>query len=417
MDKSTKEIDFCTDVESWSLLEKIAREGAKKMLQLALENEIGEFINKHKNIKTEENKQAVVRNGYMPVRDITTGIGPIEIKQPRVDDRCLENNTSESRFSSIILPKYIRRMPSIDNLIPMLYLKGISTNDFPTALSSVLGEGVKGLSATNIVRLKKSWEQDYLNWKNRDLSQKEYDYIWVDGIHFNVRLEDERTCILVIMGADKNGNKELLAVDDGFRESKLGWKELLLRIKKQGLKSAPKLAIGDGALGFWSALDEVFPGTKRQRCWVHKTANILEKLPKKIQPKAKAMLHEIYLADTEKNAKEACDHFIKTYECKYPKATHCLIKDKADLFSFYSFPAKHWSHIRTTNPIESTFATIRLRTKKTKGMGTRQTTLTMVFKLAIEAEKTWRKLKGYKQIPLILENKIFKDGILLEEVA
>ena len=416
MDKCTKETSFIKEESSWSVLEQVARQGAQKMLQLALENEVQEFILKYSNLKGENGKKVVAKNGYMRQREIVTGMGPLPIKQPRIDDRGL-NGYSVERFTSNILPRYLRRMPSIDNLVPVLYLKGISTNDFPTALSAILGEGAAGLSAANIVRLKSCWENDYLKWENRDLSHKNYVYFWVDGIYFNVRLDDNRSCILVIMGADSHGNKELIAVCDGFRESKLGWKEMLLDLKNRGLAFAPKLAIGDGSLGFWAALDEVFPETKRQRCWVHKTANILDKMPKSIQPKAKSMIHEMYMAATKESALKTYDHFIESFEPKYPKAVECLKKDRQDLFTFYDYPATHWIHIRTTNPIESTFATVRLRTTKTKGCGSRTATLSMVFKLTMEAAKTWKKLKGHQLILLVLENKKFVDGELVEEVA
>lgn len=406
-------IDFKKDTETWSVLEKILREGAQKMLQQALENEITEYLAEHV-MKTDKNgHRRVVRNGYNPEREIVTGLGPFSVKAPRVDDRKLDSETGE-RFSSSILPRYLRKIPSVDNLIPVLYLKGLSVNSFQDALSSILGDGAKGLSAANIVRLKKCWEDEYQAWDKRDLSGKEYAYIWVDGIHFNVRLEGERSCVLVIMGADSNGNKELLACSDGYRESTVSWREMLLGLKKQGMEVSPKLAIGDGALGFWKALSEVFPGTKRQRCWVHKTANILDKMPKSIQPKAKSLIHDMYMAETKKGALEAYDHFVSSYQDKYPKATGCLTKDKDDLFTFYSFPGIHWIHIRTTNPIESTFATVRLRTKRTKGSGSRTATLTMVWKLCCEAEKTWKKLKGYKLIPKVLQGVFCKDGILDE---
>jgi transposase-like protein len=417
MSKCIQETQFIKEESTWSVLEQVTREGARKMLQLALENEVEEFIEKHSNLKDENGKKVVTKNGYMPERDIVTGMGPLTIIQPRIDDRNLKEHCNNDRFTSNILPRYLRRIPSIDNLIPVLYLKGISTNDFPTALSAILGDGVKGLSAANIVRLKESWQKDYIEWKSRDLSGKNYVYFWVDGVYFNVRLEDDRSCILIIMGADKHGNKELVAVADGFRESKLSWREILLDLKQRGLSFAPKLAIGDGGLGFWAAIDEVFPETRRQRCWVHKTANILDKMPKSIQPKAKTMIHEMYMAATKEDALKAYDHFVETFEPKYPKAVECLRKDKEDLFTFYDFPATHWIHIRTTNPIESTFATVRLRTLKTKGCGSRIATLTMVFKLTMEAARTWKKLKGHKLILLVLENKKFVDGELSEEVA
>ena len=416
MNKYTQKDGFSKEeIDGLSILGAIARRGAQKMLQMALENEIQEYIDAHSNLVDENNKRIVVRNGYLPERGIASGIGSISIKQPRA--RIRNKDMQEETFTSRILPRYLRRIPSIDNLIPVLYLKGISTNDFHTALSSILGEGVQGLSPANIVRLKKSWEDDYNKWAKRDLSNKEYVYFWVDGIHFNIRLEDDKTCILVIIGADKYGKKELVAVSDGYRESKISWSEMLLDLKQRGLNISPKLAIGDGALGFWSALDEVFPKTKRQRCWVHKTANILDKLPKSLQPKAKSMIHEMYMAENKESALKAYDHFVKTFEAKYPKAVKTLIKDKDNMFNFYDFPAEHWIHIRTTNPIESTFATIRLRTAKTRGAGSRTAALTMVFKLALEAEKTWHRLKGYKLIPLVLEGKRFIDGELEEKAA
>lgn len=270
------------------------------MLKLAMEDEVEEYIQKHSEKVDMEGKKIVVKNGYMPERNIVTGMGPLAIKQPRIDDRALDE-----RFTSNILPRYMRRIPSIDNLIPVLYLKGISTNDFSTALTAILGENASGLSATNIVRLKKVWEEEHEKWRKRDLSDKEYVYFWVDGIYFNVRLDDNRSCILIIMAADKYGNKELVAVTDGYRESTIGWKELLLDLKARGLAFGPRLSIGDGGLGFWAALDEVYPETKRQRCWVHKTANILDKMPKAIQSKAKSMIHDMYEAPTKKDALEA----------------------------------------------------------------------------------------------------------------
>jgi transposase-like protein len=301
---------------------------------------------------------------------------------------------------------------SVDNLIPILYLKGISSGDMSEALESILGPGAAGLSATNVVRLKALWEQDYQAWKARDLGLKRYVYFWVDGIHFNVRLDEERSCILVVMGANESGRKELLAVSDGYAESKASWREILLDLKRRGLQMGPTLAVGDGALGFWAALREVYPGCREQRCWVHKTANVLDKMPKSVQGKAKGMLHEMWQAPTKEKALAAYEHFVSSWEEKYPKAVECLRQDKEELFAFYDFPAAHWIHIRTTNPIESTYATVRLRTKKTKGCGSRQATLTMVFKLALEAEKTWRRLTGHKQIALVMAGRRFVDGEL-----
>lgn len=413
MKQYTQEIDFekeCNDGKS--LLEEMARKGAREMLAHALEDEIRQHIEKYRGLTDENGRKIVVRNGYHAKREILTGIGPLAIRQPRVDDRDLEE---EERFSCKILPRYMRRAPSLDNLIPVLYLKGVSTNDFKTALASILGDGVKGLSPATIVRLKQIWETEYQAWTKRDLSGKRYVYIWVDGIYCNVRLDDQKSCLLIVMGADKHGNKELIAVNDGYRESKASWKEILLDLKHRGLKNGPKLAVGDGALGFWAALDEEYPETKRQRCWVHKTANILDKLPKSIQSKTKSMIQDMYMADTEENAWKAYDLFVSAFQDKYPKAVECLVKDRDSLFTFYQFPAVHWIHIRTTNPIESTFATVRNRTRSTKGCGSRTATLTMVYKLCLEAERTWHKLKGHKMIELVIQGKKFIDGELVDE--
>ena len=394
-----------------SVLEELARKGARQLLAQALEVEVAEFVEKHQSKIDTEGRRQVVRNGYMPARDLVTGIGPLKIRQPRLDDRVLSEG-GEERFSSEILPRYLRRVPSVDNQIPILYLKGVSTGDMSEALASILGADAAGLSATNVVRLKALWEQEYKEWSQRDLKGKQYVYMWVDGIHVNVRLDEEASCILAIMGADAKGKKELLAVSDGYRESKVSWREMLLDLKDRGMEEGPKLAIGDGALGFWAALREEYPKCREQRCWVHKTANILDKMPKSVQGKAKGMLHEMWQAPTKQKALGAYEHFLSSWGEKYPKATECLRTDKEELFTFYDFPASHWVHIRTTNPIESTYATVRLRTKKTKGCGSRMATLTMVFKLALEAEKTWRRLMGHEQIPLVMAGEKFIDGEL-----
>jgi putative transposase len=397
--------------EPGGVLEELARKGARELLAQAMEAEVAEFVEKHSGRTDEAGRRLVVRNGHLPERELVTGIGPLRIRQPRVDDRGL---VQEQRFNSQILPRYLRRVASVDNLIPILYLKGISSGDMSEALESILGPGAAGLSATNIVRLKALWEQDYQAWKAKDLELKRYVYFWVDGIHFNVRLDEERSCILVIMGANESGRKELLAVSDGYAESKASWREILLDLKRRGLKIGPRLAVGDGALGFWAALREVYPGCGEQRCWVHKTANVLDKMPRSVQGKAKGMLHEMWQAPTKEKALAAYEHFQSSWEEKYPKAVECLRHDKDELFAFYEFPAAHWLHIRTTNPIESTYATVRLRTKKTKGCGSRMATLTMVFKLALEAEKTWRRLTGHKQIELVMQGRRFVDGELQE---
>lgn len=392
-----------------SLLEDFVRQGAQKMLQYAIETEVDNFVQNYKDRTDQEGHRLVVKNGHHAARDILSSIGKIPIQQPRVDDRKLRLIAGEEGFTSAILPKYIRRSPSLDSLIPMLYLKGISTKDFPTALSSILGDQAPNLSSATVVRLKKQWIKEYEAWNKRDLSAKQYIYIWVDGIYFNIRLQDATSCILVVIGADAQGHKELLAISDGERESKISWKGVLLDLKGRGLNQ-PNLAIGDGALGFWAALPEVFEQTVEQRCWVHKTANILDKLPKKLQGKAKAMIHEMYMAPNKKSALQAYGQFIAVFEAKYPDAVKCLVKDFEKLFTFYDFPAAHWVHIRTTNPIESTFATVRLRTKRTKGCGSRNATLTMVFKLAKEAEKSWKKLRAFKLLPYVLAGEKFIDG-------
>ncbi len=397
-------------------LEIIVREGARKMLQAALEAEIEEHLSRFKNLVDEEGKRLVVRNGVMPERTVLTGAGPIAITRPRVDDRALSAR-GEQRFTSRILPPFMRRAPSIDTLVPVLYLKGISTDDFPTALEAILGPQAKGLSASTVVRLKEIWTEEYGEWSRRDLAGKRYVYVWADGVYCNARLEDERAWLLVVMGADSFGNKELLAVSDGYRESAQSWKEILLDLRSRGLEKAPVLAVCDGAMGFQAAAAEVWPETRIQRCWFHKTGNVLDKLPKSLQAKAKGMLHDQYLAPTREDALKAFDLFVNSFGDKYPKAVECLVKDKDDLFAFYDFLAAHWLHLRTTNPIESTFATVRLRHRRTKGNGTRKATLAMVYKLCREAEQGWRKLDGFKFIPLVEAGVKFVNGERVDEAA
>src|SRR5260221_3082451 len=390
-------------VEAKSYLEQLLVEGARKLLQAAIENEVAQYLQGPGARRTESGERSVVRNGHLPERDLVTGVGPVKIRQPRVRHR------DGGSFSSEILPKYMRRVPSIDALIPALYLKGISTGDCTEAFSAILGERAAGLSATNIVRLKAGWKEEYRAWYQRDLSAKAYVYWWADGIYFNVRLDEERSCVLVLIGALQDGSKELLAVVDGYRESTQSWRELLQQLKRQGLQTAPKLAVVDGSLGFWLALREEYGPVAQQRCWVHKTAIILDKMPKSVQGRAKQLIHEMYLSPTRKTALTSYDQFIASYQAKYPKATECLEKDKEWLFTFYDFPAQHWSHLRTTNPIESTFATVRLRTQRTKGCGSRIATLTMVFKLGIEAQKHWRRLNGSALLPKVVTGGQFID--------
>jgi transposase-like protein len=405
-------IAFPSQESAISPLDELVRQGARSMLQAALEAEVDGFLERHSGRRDADGNRLVVRNGYKPAREILTGAGPLEVQGPRVRDNT-SDKTQRVQFSSSILPPYLRRSKTVDELIPWLYLKGLSTGDFQDALQALLGPEAKGLSANVIVRLKDQWCQEYETWSRRDLSEKHYVYVWADGIYANVRLEDEgnkRQCMLVLMGATADGKKELIAVVDGFRESKQSWYELLIDLKQRGLELAPKLAIGDGALGFWAALREVYPSTREQRCWVHKTANILNKLPKSLQAKAKSDLQQIWMAATRKEAEKAFDDFLEKYEAKYEGACECLRKDRDVLLTFYDFPAEHWRHLRTTNPIESTFATIRLRHRTTKGNGTRRASLAMMFKLAQQAEKSWRKLNGCEQITFLLEGNKFVDG-------
>jgi putative transposase len=404
-------------IGSRDALTEILREGAQQMLGQAIENEVAEYLRRHANQRDEDGRRLVVRNGYLPARDLQTGVGLVEVCQPRVNDKRHDAQGERQRFTSQILPPYLRRTKSLDELIPWLYLRGISTGDFTEALQALLGPQAKGLSATNIVRLKESWQQEWKTWSQRSLHEKRYVYVWADGIHFNIRLEDpdnNKQCILVLMGATEDGRKELIAVCDGYRESAQSWRELLLEAKQRGLSAAPTLAIGDGALGFWAALREIYPATREQRCWVHKTANVLNQLPKSIQAKAKARLQEIWMAATRQQANQAFDLFVDSFEAKYPKAVECLVKDRDVLLTFYDFPAEHWVHLRTTNPIESTFATVRLRTARTKGCGSRTACLTMVFKLARCAETHWRRLNGAALLGEVIAGVTFVDGLKKE---
>lgn len=413
MEQSTTEGQNLS-IGSRDILTDILRRGAEEMLAMAIENEVAEYIARHAHLRDSEGHRLVVRNGHLPARTIQTGIGDMAVRQPRVNDKRIDSSGRRVRFSSSILPPYLRRTKSVEELIPWLYLKGVSTGDFTEALQALLGPQAQGLSATNIVRLKTIWQQEWAAWSKRSLEDKQYVYVWADGIHFNIRLEDpgnNKQCILVLMGATADGRKELIAIADGYRESTQSWRELLLDAQKRGLRTDPKVATGDGALGFWAALREIYPTTEEQRCWVHKTANVLNKMPKAVQPKAKSMLHDIWLAETRKEAEKAFDLFVVTFQAKYPKAVECLVKDRDVLLTFYDFPAEHWVHLRTTNPIESTFATVRLRTVRTKGCGSRTACLTMVFKLARCAEKHWRKLNGSDLIAEVVRGIVFVDGI------
>jgi transposase-like protein len=389
-------------------LTEVIRQGAQRLLMQAVEAEVAAWIGQRAHLVDEQGHRQVVRNGYAEPRTIVTGVGPVAVTMPRVHDRRPEGEREP--FTSKILPPYLRKARSVEELIPWLYLKGISTGDFNEALAALLGPNCPGLSASTVTRLKMVWEAEYKQWNERDLSDQRYVYVWADGVHFNVRLEEDRTCILVLIGATEDGCKELIAIADGYRESEQSWKSLLLDVKHRGLTVDPHLATGDGALGFWKALPQVYAKTRPQRCWVHKTVNVLDKLPKRLHGEAKDRLHQIWMASTREDAEIAFDHFIATYEAKYPKATDCLSKDRKELLTFYDFPAAHWIHLRTTNPIESMFATVRLRTAKTKGCGSRVATLTMVFKLAMSAQQRFRKLNGRELIEDVIAGIQFING-------
>lgn len=391
-------------------LTDILRHGAHQLLTQAIEAEVAAFLTQHHEVCDEAGRRRLVRNGYLPSRTIQTGLGDVPVKVPRVRDR-----TGTIRFTSAILPPYLRRTKTIEALLPWLYLKGISTGDFGDALTALLGAHAPGLSAGTISRLKTVWQQDHARWEQRDLSRTHYVYLWVDGIHFGVRLEEANQCLLVVIGATAEGKKELVALTDGFRESEESWKDVLLDLKRRGLTVDPRLAIGDGALGFWKALPQVFGHTRTQRCWVHKTVNVLNKLPKHLQAKAKSDLHQIWMAPTREHAHRAFEAFLTAYAPKYPKAADCLAKDKAALLAFYDFPAQHWHHIRTTNPIESTFATVRLRTAKTRGCVSRTSILAMVFKLAKSAEGRWLRLRGTAQLAKLIRGVPFKNGVEVQK--
>ena len=391
-------------------LTDVLRDGARALLAQAVEAEVAGFLGEHADKRTDDGRQRLVRHGHLPERSIMTGIGAVEVCVPRVRDR-LSGTDDRIRFSSAILPPYARRSKSLEVLAPILYLKGISTGDFAEALSALLGPNAGGLSASTIVRLKEVWADEHARWLKRDLSVKRYVYFWADGIYVQARLEDEAQCLLVIIGATPEGKKELVGLADGLRESAHSWRDLLLDLKRRGLSSGPQLAVGDGALGFWKALDEVWPTTRVQRCWVHKTANVLNKLPNSLHTRAKRALHNIWMAETRKDAEAALDVFIETYSRKYEKAAECVAKDRDALLAFYDFPAEHWKHLRTTNPIESAFATVRHRTTRSKGCLSNKTALAMIFKLAQAAEKSWRRLKGYSLLPKVILGVKFNDGI------
>ena len=392
-------------------LTDILRTGARQLLAQAIEAEVDAHITAHADLTDDEGRRRIVRHGHSPEREIQTGIGAVPVRSPRVRDRDPDAPGGRIRFTSSILPPYLRRARSVEELLPWLYLKGISTGDFGEALAALLGPDAPGLAASTIARLKSVWQDEYEVWSKRDLSARRYVYFWADGVYFSPRMDHDKQCVLVIIAADAIGNKDIVGLVDGYRESAQSWRELLLDLKRRGLKTGPDLAVGDGALGFWKALREVYGATREQRCWVHKTANVLNQMPKSLQAKAKGHLQDIWMAETKVNAEAAFDFFIQAYGVKYDKATERLVKDRERLLTFYDFPAEHWKHIRTSNPIESTFATVRQRTVKTKNCLSRKTALAMVFKLILSAKRKWRKLDGSSQLADLIEGVPFKDGI------
>jgi transposase-like protein len=389
-------------------LDELVRHGARQVIQQAIEAELQALLARFKNVKTLHGQRAAVRNGYLPEREVLTAAGPITVKVPKVRDR----SGSGVKFNSSIVPPYVRKSPRVSAALPWLYLKGASTGDMSEALSVLLGEDAKGLSANVVSRLKAQWADEHTNWSRRDLSKSRYVYWWVDGIHTGLRSENsDGQCMPVIIGVRPDGSKERVAIGDGYRESKASWQELLLDLKSRGLQAGPLLAIGDGAMGFWAALEEVFPAARGQRCRFHKMGNVLNALPKSQQGKAKADLQAIWMAATRADEHAAFDLFVTVYAAKYPKATETLKMDRENLLAFYDFPAEHWRHLRTSNPIESTFSSVRLRTAKTRGAGSRMACWTMVFKLALSAQQRRRVLNGAELLKDVINGERFEDGI------
>jgi putative transposase len=393
--------------EGQDLLSTMLREGAQRLIGEALQAEFDEFLSQFAEQRDDHGRAAVVRNGMQPRRELLTGLGPVGVRVPKARSRTVESAV----FRSALVPPYVRRAKSMEAALPWLYLHGVSTGNMREALAVLVGPEAKGLSAPVVARLKQRWSQEYQAWRRKPLGKERWVYVWADGIYSGLRAEDQRLCALVVIGVNERGQKRFLAIEDGVRESKQSWVDLLRELKKRGLVMAPKLAVGDGALGFWAALEDIFHDTQRQRCWVHKTANILNYLHKSIQAKAKAALHEIWMAETKANAQTAFDQFVASYGAKYPKATECLAKDREALLAFYKFPAEHWIHIRSSNVIESSFATVRHRTDRTKGCLTRDGMLAMIYKLGQSAERNWRRLRGFEWLAKVVEGVKFRDGI------
>lgn len=406
MGNNSRILTLNPEIQEGFSLEQIALVGAQKMLKMALEAEIQSFLEGHSTLM-DDGKMSIVRNGYNNEREVTIGVGALQVKVPRTRNRSGE----AENYVSAIIPPYMKRSLKLEETLPLMYLYGISTKDFVPALEKLLGSGTPGLSASNISHLKKIWEQEHTDWSTRDLKNEKYCYVWVDGIHFKVRNSSDDLCILVMMGVNYQGEKKLIAVESGYRESTDSWAALLRQLKSRGM-ACPKLFIGDGALGFWAAKREVFPEAKEQRCWEHKKRNVLDKLPKSVQSQAKSLLNEIQMAPSVSTAVKAIDKFEDVYDAKYPEAVKCLKKNEEELLAFYEFPAEHWIHIRTSNPIESTFSTVRLRTKKTRSCGARKTIHAMVFKLLEVASKRWRKIRAYTMIEKVIDDSvIFEDGL------
>lgn len=405
MEKSNL-VEFAGPDAAADPLSELLRSGARQLIQQAVEAELQELLARVADRRLPDGRAAVIRNGYLPEREIQTGIGPVTVRIPKVRTRSGEPVT----FRSALVPPYVRKARSLEAALPWLYLKGISSGEMASALEVLVGPEAKGLSASTVARLKRTWAEDYAAWRRRRLDRDRWVYLWVDGIYSGLRAEHARLCALVVIGVNERGEKHFLAIEDGVRESTQSWREVLLDLKARGLNT-PKLAVGDGAMGFWAALEEVYPDTRQQRCWMHKTANMLNKLPKSAQPKAKQALHEIWRAETREDAESALDRFIRTYEPKYPRVARCLLKDREELMSFYDFPAQHWQSLRTTNPIESTFGTIRHRTRRSKGCLTRDGMLHMMFKLGLCAEGKWRRLRGFGYLAKVIRGVKFKDGV------
>ena len=400
-------VELRRPAQGQDLLSTMLREGAQRLVAQAVQAEFDDFLARVAGARLEDGRAAVVRNGFQPEREILTGLGAVSVRIPKARSRGGE----PAVFRSVLVPPYVRRAKSVEAVLPWLYLHGVSTGNMQEALAALLGPEATGLSASAVARLKGCWTEEYRLWRRSKLGKDRWVYLWVDGIYSGLRADDQRLCALVVIGVNERGEKKLLAIEDGVRESKQSWREVLLELKARGLTLPPRLAVGDGALGFWAAVREIYPETRPQRCWVHKTANVLNYLPKSVQPKAKAALHEIWMAETKPQALVAFAQFVTTFEAKYPKAVECLVKDRDALLAFYDFPAEHWIHIRTTNPIESTFATIRHRTERTKGCLTRDGMLSMIFKLGMSAEKNWRRLRGFEWLAKVINGVPFRDGI------